>query len=565
MKSPSRIKQQLPEIKKKDASQHLAHYRRLLWKKRWFILLVAPIVGVAAAGVMVWRGTLHPELETSVVFGLESPKQWGAVDEYSDIGAYRIELVRSRSFLSDVAEKLSLQLVTESHERNQVFDSVHIGAGAVSGSYMIDVNEEEDGNAGAAATYRLLWKPNEPNAKEHIVREGKFSNDRIRIRGAFFMPSEAYLKKPHDVEFRILSMDRAVDRIRNNMSVERPTRSSPDHFKVTLSGRDYKLAATTLNTIAEAYVKKNVSLRKRTTKERLRVLEAQLASARDQLDQSEAELRSFLSRNPSASLDQRVANTVDNIAVIQGSTQDIEQKLSQARALQNMFQREKGSNTPQVVGEMVAFLESQGVTSAAPLGRELDKLTTEQNTLQREYMEGHPLFERNADKMKSLAMRAYSSLNELVARWERDRERNRDRITGLSQNLRTLPRESMQLAEFRRKQTISSEIYTNLQSRYNEAKVADAISMADIFVIDEAAVPIPPPITNRMMKIIGFALMAALIFSLGPVLIMDYLDKTAATEFEVKQMTDMMVLESIPVIKKSRKSKNGRSALYEPA
>lgn len=565
MKSPTRIKQRLPEIKEKDASQHLAHYRRLLWKKRWFILLVAPIVGVAAAGIMVWRGTLHPELETSVVFGLESPQQWGAVDEYADIGAYRIELIRSRSFLSEVAEKLSLQLVTESHGRNQVFDSVHVGAEAVSGKYIIDVNEEEERDPGTAVTYRLLWKPNDPNAKEHIVREGELSKDLIRIRGASFMPSEDYLKKPHDVEFRIMSMDRAVDRIRNNMSVERPSRGSPDHFKVTLAGRDYKLAATTLNTIADAYVNKNMSLRKRTTKERLRVLETQLASARDQLDRSESELRSFLSRNPSASLDQRVASTVDNIALIQSNTQEIDQKLSQARALQNKFQREKGSNSHQIAGEMVAFLESQGVTSAAPLGRELDRLTTEQTTLQSDYMEGHPLFERNADKMKSLSMRAYSSLNELVARWERDRDRERDRITGLSQSLRALPRESMQLAEIRRKQTISSEIYTNLQSRYNEAKVADATSMADIFVIDEAAVPIPPPITNRMMKIIGFALLAALFLSLGPVLIMDYLDKTAATEFEVKQMTDMMVLESIPVIKKSRKSKTGRSALYEPA
>ncbi len=565
MKSPTRIKQRLPEIKEKDASQHLAHYRRLLWKKRWFILLVAPIVGVAAAGIMVWRGTLHPELETSVVFGLESPQQWGAVDEYADIGAYRIELIRSRSFLSEVAEKLSLQLVTESHGRNQVFDSVHVGAEAVSGKYIIDVNEEEERDPGTAVTYRLLWKPNDPNAKEHIVREGELSKDLIRIRGASFMPSEDYLKNPHDVEFRIMSMDRAVDRIRNNMSVERPSRGSPDHFKVTLAGRDYKLAATTLNTIADAYVNKNMSLRKRTTKERLRVLETQLASARDQLDRSESELRSFLSRNPSASLDQRVASTVDNIALIQSNTQEIDQKLSQARALQNKFQREKGSNSHQIAGEMVAFLESQGVTSAAPLGRELDRLTTEQTTLQSDYMEGHPLFERNADKMKSLSMRAYSSLNELVARWERDRDRERDRITGLSQSLRALPRESMQLAEIRRKQTISSEIYTNLQSRYNEAKVADATSMADIFVIDEAAVPIPPPITNRMMKIIGFALLAALFLSLGPVLIMDYLDKTAATEFEVKQMTDMMVLESIPVIKKSRKSKTGRSALYEPA
>ncbi len=565
MKSPSRVKQHAPQPKKKDASQYLAHYKRLLWKKRWFILLIAPVVGLAAAGLMVWRGTLHPELETSVVFGLESPQQWGAVDEYADIGAYRIELIRSRSFLSEVAEQLSLQLVTESHGRDEVFDSVHVGAEAVSGSYVIDVPDENDGGTGAEGTYRLLWKPNEPNAKEHVIREGELTKKQILIRGASFTPSDDFLKDPHDVEFRIMSMDRAVDRIRNNMSVDRPTRTSPDHFKVSLTGRDYKLAATTLNTIADAFVEKNANLRKRTTKERLRVLETQLASAREQLDKSEGELRGFLSRNPSASLDQRVANTVDNIAVIQSSTQDLEQKLSQARALQTKYQREKSSNAAQVTGEIVAFLEAQGIASAAPLNTELDRLTTERTTLDREYMEGHPLIERNADKMNSVGMRAYSSLNDLVARWERDRDRGRERIAGLSQNLKALPRESMQLAELRRKQAINSEIFTNLQSRYNEAKVADATSMADIFLIDAAAAPIPPPLSSRMMKIIAFALIAAALLSIGPVLIMDYLDKTAATEFEVRQMTDMMVLESIPVIKRSKKAKAGRSALYEPA
>ncbi len=120
----------------------------------------------------------------------------------------------------------------------------------------------------------------------------------------------------------------------------------------------------------------------------------------------------------------------------------------------------------------------------------------------------------------------------------------KEKVSQISQKLRGLPSQELRLANLERRQRISSDIYSMVLSRYNQAKVADAVEVADVYIMDYA-IPPSAPRTNVLM-LLGLALGIGLAVAIGPPILLDLVDKTARTEFELRRMTPILVLESIP-------------------
>jgi len=450
----------------------------------------------------------------------------------------------------------------EDHQRAKVFESLGVDSTTPPGDYLFEVRPDPDGNE--AGRFAVYYTNQRQGYENHEVTTGSLAQDEINLPGLQFRFTSAFRSAPHGFSFHILSTDRAIRRLQKQMTVSPPNRYSPDMFRVTLMGTDYGLVARTLNTIAEMFVASNSSMRRRRTRERLSILEGQLAKAERQALESRAALRQFLSAHPSASLEQHVAQTITSIANLQGTIQQLDHVLSEARRLRTAYEAE-GDESTRLVGELLAFLEARGIPRAAALRQEYVQSSTALGELERTHIAGHPLIKEQRERIRSVGARGYRTLTELIQRLESERATQTQGMKGLSASLRRLPGHSMKLAELRRQQEINAEIYAHLQARYNEAKVADAVEMADVYVIDEAVAPVPPPYYLRLMRIIGFGLLAGVGTSLVLVLILDYLDRTALTEFEVSRLTDMAVLESIPTIKPSqrpqRRGTKGKASL----
>ncbi|MBD3315278.1 MAG: hypothetical protein GF344_05790, partial [Chitinivibrionales bacterium] len=374
----------------------------------------------------------------------------------------------------------------------------------------------------------------------------------VRLPGITLWLSKKFINEPYNFRFNVMPLDNAVENIVGNLSVEPPTRQEPDHFTVSLTGRDYELVAATLNAIADAFINRNISLRKRRTRERLKILETQLQSAEIQLRESESALRRFLSENPSVSLEGRIAAMVDNIAGTQTERESIAQDLREIRRLSAGFRNAADETVHQVIGEMLAFLEGKQVSLAQILQAELSALLTSRAEMERNYMEGHPLIKENSRRIKAVGARAHATLQELRTDLRKKYQRKDQKLNSLSSNLQDLPAQTLRLAELQRDQQINSEIYASLQNRYSEAKVADAVNMADVFIIDRAVEPTPPPLTLRFARVAAIVLAAGLGAGMLPVVVLENLNKTALTEFEVSRITNLPVVESIPVIKPTK-------------
>jgi capsular exopolysaccharide synthesis family protein len=66
--------------------------------------------------------------------------------------------------------------------------------------------------------------------------------------------------------------------------------------------------------------------------------------------------------------------------------------------------------------------------------------------------------------------------------------------------------------------------------------------------MDQAVAPIPPPALINILRVVGIGMLLGMAVAIGPPLAYSFIDKTARSELELRRLTDMPVLESIPVL-----------------
>ncbi|MBD3321045.1 MAG: hypothetical protein GF350_08135 [Chitinivibrionales bacterium] len=543
MQQPVRRPQQT-SLKELDVGHYIRHYLDLLWRWKWFILIAGPVTALIATAAIFAFMPLKPELQATVLIGMDNPSAYSPVEEFYQMDGSKVEMLRSRNFLRLVVDKLSLRLRVKDKERSAVFDSCYADSSAAIGKYYLRISRENGQKFIIAYTNENL------NINDKIIQSGTLAALReLSLPGMYIRFSNSFLKAPYDLDFYVSSTRRSVDAVLKMMTMQGPDpRRGRDHITVTLEGRDYPLITETANTIADLYVEQNLSIRKRRTKEALRVLEKQLARANEQLEVSEGEVRSFLAENPRVGLDLGAQQTVAEMMELEASSATVDFDLKEAERLQTYYSTSAGQNRTQVVNEILLFLATRNSTQATVLRSELNELQAEQEELAQNYARSHPLVQENRRRIEEIGIQAFQVLNKYVSDVKEETSRQKANARRLAGRLHSLPGQERQLAELQGKQAIDSELYSTILTRYNEAKVADAAEVADVFVMDYAVPPLAPSKMMMVLQFLGIGMGTGLAVALGPAILADMIDKTARTEFELKKMTDMTVLECIPVI-----------------
>lgn len=177
--------------------------------------------------------------------------------------------------------------------------------------------------------------------------------------------------------------------------------------------------------------------------------------------------------------------------------------------------------------------------------------------------QGHPKVKELETQLDEVAQKVHGELVNYMAKTRSESQNRSSTIAQLSQRLQTLPEKEMQLAELQRNQQVNSEIYSNVLSRLNQAKVADAVELAEVYVMDYAVPPLPPPV-NRM-QFLGISLLVGIGLAFAPVVLIDQLDKTARTGMDLQKLVDFPVLESVPSFSKAQVNAKQKRRKRKPA
>ena len=517
-------------------SRQLDHYIHLLQRKWWFVLPVTAAVIIIYALAVNKLGISRPKLDATAILQFDDPDELSSVQERvvleSDAKAV---LVRSRSFLEGIVRKLSLQLEVSRYSRSEIFDSVWVGIDAPVGDYEFSPKGD---------SYSLLYT--DRISEKNKIASGKISTlKETSLPGLTLLWSQDFLSGPRRIKFRVLRTRDAIDRIVDNLTVKT---SGKDFtiMSVSLSGRDYEMITNTVNAIAQDFVEENSNTKRSRKGEVMELLEKQLETARREMVAAEANLRKFREANPTVGLPDAFSPPV-TILDLKETEAELKSALLQARGLQDRYRITIDTMRIPVLNEMISFLNRYQTGTAEALGSELQGLIEESRRLRDQYSPLHPIVTQHREDVRNFGTKVTSALYDLMNQLSRRISENNTRIDKINSEIAKLPSKELHLSNLQRKYEVNSEIYANVLTRYNEAKIARAMEVGDVYVVDLAVVPEGSSDPKALFVLVGMGLFLGLLAGVGPVLVVDFFDQTARTEKDLRRMTDLLILEAVPV------------------
>jgi polysaccharide biosynthesis transport protein len=538
-----------------DMVRRFKHYRHLIWRSKWYLLVFGTTaVFVSMIAVLVFISRQHEE-PTTVLIGVENTADLTAVKDISGLMQAQSDLILSRTFLSDIAQKLSLQFALRKYTRASVFDTIQVDSLAVTGTYAFKIDSKQsdafavyfamDTRGGVSDVVAALNKP-------ALLFKGKVS-ELFMLKGAGFrlVFSNQFRAAPHDFRFKIMDMQHAVEDLYNRTSVkEADSRSGVSNISVSVKGHDYQLIADIANGIGDAFVEKSMRFKRARTTSVVSSLEKQLETVSRDLSTSSDALRNFRTANPTVGLSDDIKQRIGGLSQLEKGVYDTKKSLADAQDMVTRYEAATDDDKVRIAGEIITYLVARDVSSAAGYRTELNELAASAHDQERTYVSDHPIRLENARKIESLTGDIAVLLRNYIAKSKNSLTSKSSDVQSMFSELQNLPSKELQLAELERRHQIFSDIYSTVLSRYNQVKVLNTGEVAEVFVMDRAVPPIAPPV--NLPKLLALALIAALSVTLLPLLAYDFFDRTAHTEVDFNEKTGYHLLEGIPKIKAFR-------------
>src|SRR5437667_9304 len=205
----------------------------------------------------------------------------------------------------------------------------------------------------------------------------------------------------------------------------------------------------------------------------------------------------------------------------------------------------------------------QNADLAAAL-KELNSKQADLRTLRYRYSDQYPPVQRLQGEIATLKRQTIPTLarglsGELAAR---DAELSR-RLDTDSRNLRAIPPRAIEEARLRRGVTLGENLYTTLQSRFEEARLAEASTVPDVRILDHAVVP-QRPVRNTAPRVIMLGFVASLGLGLFGAVVLDRIDPRVRYPDQVSREMGLAILGAVPHLRTlPRAGRHGRGGVPE--
>lgn len=523
----------------------LAAIRRYKW------LIVATVLLATGLGVAGTR-LIQPEFEAraTVWIASETPDQQanrGPIrpGELLRSGAW-IELFRSYRIVDEVVRKLALFLEPRNPADAWMFGGFALADRFVPGAYELEINR-------AARAWELR------TVKEKTTVDRGTADDSVGKAVGFqwVLPARAFqgsgttrvefsVSPPRETSIRVL------DRLGNRLT------AGSNFLWLTYSDRDPSLAARTLNTWVDEYVRVAAELKKRNVVEFARILEGQLRYAERATQEAEAAYQKF--RVDAITLPTEggpVAAGVLDRERDPALQSFFEQKIEHDNLRHDREALEKSianATAASVPYEGLLLIPSVAQSPGAEALREAfrtryqlhARLTAERQT----FTDAHATVRDLRTSIDILEKQTIPQLASQLLRQLKDREADYEsRIAAASKELEAIPPRTIEERRLNRAVVVSEGLYTNLKSRFAEAKLAEASATPDVSVLDTAIAPVTPT-KNTALMLVLLAIAAGFGGALVLALLLDKMDKRFRYVDQVSEL-GVSIAGAVPRIPKS--------------
>lgn len=524
-----------------ESESEIKKYLRVIKRRKWTILVTFSIVFVIWLGYVIVYDS-QPIYETSALLHFQNPRTMSAVEERGKtINTSRITFLETNSLVGQVVEELqfNLSVITPGLIRRDLFEFVEIDPEGVPGIYKI---------VKKGSKYDLLYTNQEVKVKDRLLLSFE-PQDTVTINNFSFKVNDQFITTQipdQKVEFSVRNYDAAIKSLKARITYKWLDRKSLTNLSITATHANPEMAAKIANTVADKFVKFDSDIKNRKNVEVLKILEEQYNVAKQELEETNQRLQVFKERNPMVT----EVNPVTAITSLEQNKTDLALRIKDINQLISQSSNaldfeDKLTNSRQL---LTYLRDVERIPAATVFEAEFNDLVAERNSYVGQYAPSHSVFTQNETKFSALFKKIEDAAVEQVGKLE-------TKIAGLENNISSersalarLPLKQRQLSELTVDLGVKQNVYENVLTKLNQARIDTEVEIGDVFVLDRAPIP---PLQGRFMlilkkSILGLALGLGL--GLGLAIVLEFFDRTVQTPQDLESRLKIPVIGSIPVI-----------------
>ncbi|GAA6616700.1 GumC family protein [Scytonema sp. NUACC26] len=342
-------------------------------------------------------------------------------------------------------------------------------------------------------------------------------------------------------------------------------------LELTYRDRDPDWTVNVLNAVSQTMVDNNIkAIRSEATKVR-EFLEQEVPLARTQLQQAETAENKYRQTSGLVSSEEQTKTIVESIAVLENQErallvqwQEVRsqkaslQEITKASSIGKAYAAVRGGQNEELkkLRAKLVDLEQEAIQTRLRFTEQhptLISLTEQRDTVRALYQQelARVSTENQAPKNVATDQLSQDLTSQLIAREverraiENKLKLTRTEKTDLMTRLAQIPIKQQQLTALSRKREEAAVSLKFLQSKLEEARIAEAQKVSNIHVIEEATLPTSPASPN-VKVIFVLAVVFGAILATGIVLVLEVMDNTLKDASEAEKLLQLPLIGVLP-------------------
>ena len=469
-----------------------------------------------------------------------------------------VDLLESYVVLDEVVRDQRLFVATGSPADAQAVEKLGVADKYQPGAYRFTVDHSGQGYTLATA--------------DGIELERGTLGDSVGTRyGLRWAPDASTVAPGRAVEFTLTTLRDAATSLADGIDARMDL--DGNFLRVELRGPNPVRITAIVNAVAQRYVTVYADLKRQKLIELTKILGEQLQHSQDNLHGAEAALQRFREETITLPSDRPSGGGASVAAAAGGTVQtgardpvfggffDMQISREQARRDRDALERlllQAGDS-----GLSVEALSVVGLVQQNPeLSQALTELTNKQaelRSLRYKYTDEYLPVQRLLGEIRTLQRQTIPTLARTLAGQLAAKETELGRrVDADSRTLRQIPARAIEEARLRRDATLAENLYTSLQAKYEEARLAEASSLSDVRVLDFAVVP-RRPVKNTAPRVVLLGFFGSFALALMGAVLIDRIDPRVRYPDQVSREMGLTILGAVPHIRAGvRPERSGR-------
>jgi capsular exopolysaccharide synthesis family protein len=520
-------------------AQHLWH---ALMRNRLLMLGVAALVVALTAALTFVQRPVYESLATVRVEPSQRDKNpLAELVPYASNVPGEIEtdlmVLHSRDVAARVVDTLGLRVSVQEPAlpRARVLRLLHVPREETGGAF------ELTRAARGAYRVRALGNPPLPRVPATVELGQPFQVAGVELA----LAPELLRAPPERIRFSVSPFLRTAESLRNQIDAARP---DPQARILSISYRstDPELAAAVPNAVTAAFIQHKLEGGRAESHSTVLFLRDQVANYEGQLERAEATLRAFRERERVVSPQQEATEQVQRLAQLQGES---DQMRAERDALAALLQRVQ-SSPPQAGGpspyrQLASFPTFLGNRAVQDMLQALTALENQRAELLVRRTNASVDVQGIDTRIREIELQLYQMSRNYLESLDSQIASKQGVLSRFGSQLELIPAREVEFARLSRQEKLLEDLYTLLQTRLKEAEIRDAVTPADVRLIDAALVP-TVPVSPRPVRNLFIGTVLGMLLGIAAALGREMLDTAVRSTDDVKTATQMPILGVIP-------------------